>query len=595
MKVPAFVTRLRASKYANLYLALLFALSLFGQCLLFNVLGGFGVMVSSLWRNPSGFWSFYLPKMFVAVLLASLVFLFKRKYWTLYVSALLSLWTLANLVYLRNVGNVITGASFLLLGNLNGFQSSILFYLRAQDLLLLLPILLTGLAVYLFDNRRRGWVGLGVGLALCVGMSVVESWALTLMLAKVEEGPLTPARKQEVVQRWAASPYEVPRLVACRAGGLTPVFYAGNFTLFHFLLADLKEIKDIKLSKILFTEQDQMLANAFIQNTPPHPSQVSSPLILILVESLETWAVRPDIMPNLCRFINEHETLLRANSVTSQIKDGMSADGQLIVNTGLLPISSGAVCSLYPSNRFPSLSENYAPSTAMVLSGAMTTWNQTGMSEAYHIKDNYAFPECQQADSIVFAALDTTYQTHDYVLALTIGSHLPFTLCNDLSTLVFPADMPEYMAHYLQCLQYTDACWGEFLRKVDTDPHLANATICITGDHIIFDNEMRSRFVQYCQTSHSDFAPEQAYTACIIYSPKIEQKQILDEVVYQMDIYPTLRHLIGADEYYWKGFGVNLLDSTAVRPITAEDAYSLSDKIIRSNYFETLLNNEVQP
>lgn len=268
MKVPAFVTRLRASKYANLYLALLFALSLFGQCLLFNVLGGFGVMVSSLWRNPSGFWSFYLPKMFVAVLLASLVFLFKRKYWTLYVSALLSLWTLANLVYLRNVGNVITGASFLLLGNLNGFQSSILFYLRAQDLLLLLPILLTGLAVYLFDNRRRGWVGLGVGLALCAGMSVVESWALTLMLAKVE-GPLTPARKQEVVQRWAASPYEVPRLVTCRAGGLTPVFYAGNFTLFHSLLADLKEIKDIKLSKILFTEQDQMLANAFIQNTPP--------------------------------------------------------------------------------------------------------------------------------------------------------------------------------------------------------------------------------------------------------------------------------------------------------------------------------------
>jgi hypothetical protein len=57
-----------------------------------------------------------------------------------------------------------------------------------------------------------------------------------------------------------------------------------------------------------------------------------------------------------------------------------------------------------------------------------------------------------------------------------------------------------------------------------------------------------------------------------------------------MDIYPTIMHLIGCENYYWKGLGINVMDSTARRnrPITEEDAYELSDKLIRSNYFATI-------
>ena len=52
-----------------------------------------------------------------------------------------------------------------------------------------------------------------------------------------------------------------------------------------------------------------------------------------------------------------------------------------------------------------------------------------------------------------------------------------------------------------------------------------------------------------------------------------------------MDVFPTILHLIDCEDYYWNGFGVNLLDLTArqYRPITESDAYELSDKLIRSN------------
>jgi hypothetical protein len=56
-----------------------------------------------------------------------------------------------------------------------------------------------------------------------------------------------------------------------------------------------------------------------------------------------------------------------------------------------------------------------------------------------------------------------------------------------------------------------------------------------------------------------------------------------------MDIYPTYSSLLGVDEYHWKGFGINLLsDTTANDPrrlIQEEEAFVLSDKLIRNNYF----------
>ena len=107
------------------------------------------------------------------------------------------------------------------------------------------------------------------------------------------------------------------------------------------------------------------------------------------------------------------------------------------------------------------------------------------------------------------------------------------------------------------------------------------------GDHIIFDPNMRSTFATYCAENNLDYDVNNAHTAIITYSPNIDEKHIIKDKAYQMDAYPTILHLIGCENYYWKGLGVNLLDSVgrSNRPITEQDAYILSDKLIRANYF----------
>ena len=82
---------------------------------------------------------------------------------------------------------------------------------------------------------------------------------------------------------------------------------------------------------------------------------------------------------------------------------------------------------------------------------------------------------------------------------------------------------------------------------------------------------------------------EEAFIPLIIYSPQIEASITITDTCYQMDIYPTIMHLIGCEGYYWKGFGINLIDSIARhnRPIDAAGANALSDKLIRCDYFST--------
>ena len=78
-----------------------------------------------------------------------------------------------------------------------------------------------------------------------------------------------------------------------------------------------------------------------------------------------------------------------------------------------------------------------------------------------------------------------------------------------------------------------------------------------------------------------------------MYSPDIEGNIVIEEEAYQMDIYPTILNAIGCENYYWGGFGVNLLEEDVIkeRKISAEEALELSDKIHQANYFKELFTS----
>ena len=153
-----------------------------------------------------------------------------------------------------------------------------------------------------------------------------------------------------------------------------------------------------------------------------------------------------------------------------------------------------------------------------------------------------------------------------------------------------PQSTPYWMGEYMECLYYTDSCFGVFWNSLKDKEILNNTTIVITGDHTVFKRNILHEFSSFASSSGLEIPAEKSFVPLIIYSPLISKNIQITDTCYQMDIYPTLMHLIGCEDYYWKGFGVNLLDSAARhnRQISEQEAYELSDKLIRSNYFATI-------
>ena len=258
--------------------------------------------------------------------------------------------------------------------------------------------------------------------------------------------------------------------------------------------------------------------------------------------------------------------------------------------TGLLPIFDGATCRLYGKNDYPNYAHFYNHSA--IVNPALGIWQQSIVTFSYHFKEliepkggkHWGDKEVLERVSEYALQQDSSF----CILGITISSHLPFAHGSTYPKYVVEG-MPNIMSAYLNCLAYTDSCIGTLLDAIQNSPLAANTTIVISGDHTIFrskDAEM-DRFAREngipMQTGHT-------FTPLIIYSPDIEGNIQVTDTCYQMDIFPTILHLIGAEDYYWHGFGVNLLDSAARnnRPCTEQEAYRLSDLIIRSDYFRNL-------
>jgi len=276
---------------------------------------------------------------------------------------------------------------------------------------------------------------------------------------------------------------------------------------------------------------------------------------------------------NMLNYAESHPTLY-VPAVESQQKYGRSGDGQLITQTGLLPLSSGVACRQYGDNVYPNLAHFY-PNGVVLNPYHVPVWNQRVVTYSYGFRHLFS-PRMlvNLSDSVIMERTRsrlTKARVPTMVLTLTIDTHTPFRSHRD-SVEFEPGRYSSSEIDYLRSISYTDRHIGYFLAWADTAAVMRNATIVITADH-------------------NQFPRVKGHGLCplIIRSPRITQSVRYQDCL-QMDIFPTVLHAIGQSDYAWRGFGVDLLDAQAEellanRPIAAKEAYDLSDKLIRTNYF----------
>lgn len=515
----------------------------------------------------------------------------RRKKWLFPYICVVTLYLLANVWYYRNYGTIMPLTSFLLVQNLSTIGNSVLFSIRWIDLLLILPPLVFMIG-YRYNqiiqrkNHRGGELFKKQKLA-----AVLCLITLSIIIGQDYVFARCYAVHQHPIYRYKTEP-----MVGMREYGIVN-FWISQFTLLKGCTKE--EIKDagrfIEISKQ--RRADTQLVTSHNKN-----------LIIILTESLCAWPINltidgTEVTPYL-NSLTRDTSVLSFMKVLPQIKDGRSSDAQLLINTGLLPLNSGATSVIYgSSNTYPSLPKALKKKgyvSIILTCDNKTVWNQEaaarnyGFDRFYERMDNgHMRPE---SDYYLFTnSLPILQKLHQpfYAQLVTFSGHDPIE--TEFESSLRQADIPNRkVMNYLIITQYVDHCIQEFITSLRDAGLYDNSIIVIVGDHdsIISRNLYEGR---------PERSLEDRFIPLFILNAPLKAET--DKVIAQSDIYPSLLDLMGLADYPFPGLGESIFrnscncavnwdgkwvgDNTddSVRQARFE-MWRISDILLRSNFFE---------
>ena len=484
--------------------------------------------------------------------------MYKGRIWaSLLTMVIVDVWLFANIIYYKSNFLLLNWFVIQIADNMNGFEDSIESYLEWWYFLI--PGI--SLVVGVFLIRYRSILKKETTTAKRFGGIIGVSFAIYMV------GTCVGAYGNEKYTRdheddWV---FEQDKMLLLKV----------HSPIAHLTMVVCDGIKDrilhYRAIRPLSEQEKGILSTIYTDSVEANEPQ--GHLVFILVESFESWpfTVKDNRGVEVCEHLNRYmqtHNVLFCPRVTSLQKYGRSGDGQLITQTGMLPLSSGVTCMSHGDNVYPNLAHFYAD--GVVLNPFAGVWNQHVTTFSYgfkRLRESGIFRKGSDSQIIAWAREELEQATEPMcVLALTIDTHAPFRSAG--TSLDLGSKYPNIEAKYLQCVHQLDAQLGDFLAWADTTETMKDATIVITADH-----------------NHFPVRDGKGLCPLIIRSPQITQSIFIPEA-YQMDVFPTVLHAIGQTNYAWHGFGIDLLDSTAQRTISVAQAYSLSDKMIRTNYFK---------
>ena len=340
-------------------------------------------------------------------------------------------------------------------------------------------------------------------------------------------------------------------------------------------------------------------------------------IILIIVESLETFTINQkidgqEITPFLNKLIKDSLTFY-APKVVTQVKDGMSSDAQLIINTGLLPLQNGAAC--YLSRTYPSISQllkhkNHFSSCITFIGYTPSIWNQVSMCNYLHYDKLYDIKDFDYNDSFNIGMSDialfeqsipiiTKLEQPFFIQFITASSHTPFIIPQTCKKINISNKYHPDLIKYIESINYTDNALSILFSRLNEANLLNNSTIILTGDHYAFSNYFRKNILQTSQNisiiDSTDFLPFIVYNG--------GKSGTYNNILGQVDIFPSLIDIFQL-KTKWYGLGqsifstsppqaavtpaLNVVGNSTIDIARLTKAWYISNLVIRGNYFKII-------
>ncbi|WP_046173829.1 LTA synthase family protein [Domibacillus indicus] len=302
-------------------------------------------------------------------------------------------------------------------------------------------------------------------------------------------------------------------------------------------------------------------------------------LIMVSVESTQAFVMNntvngQEITPFLNDFAKES---LNFTNFYHQTGQGKTSDAEFLTENSLYPLSRGAVFFTHSGNEFNSmaerLEENGYFSNAMHANNK-SFWNRDIMYESigyerfYNVNDY----EVNEDNSVNWGMKDIPFFEQSvglmkempqpfYSKMITLTNHHPFYYDDEDKLIEEFNSNSGTLNRYFVTVRYTDEALKTFVEDLKKAGLYENSVIVLYGDHYGISENHNEAMAQYLGKEVTPYvSAELQKVPFMIHIPGVKGKEI-STVGGQVDVRPTLLHLLGIDTKEDIQFGQDLLSA----------------------------------
>jgi lipoteichoic acid synthase len=333
-------------------------------------------------------------------------------------------------------------------------------------------------------------------------------------------------------------------------------------------------------------------------------------VIYISLESLQTFAIDykvngEEVTPFLNSLTKDQNTLYFDNFF-HQTGQGKTSDAEFMVENSLFPLPQGAVFTTKAENTYqaaPALLDQKGYSTAVFHGNYKSFWNRDVMYKSlgyekffdaahYSMRDedvvNYGLKDKPFFEESI--SLLKTMEQPFYTKFITLTNHFPYPIEEDEATIEPLTTGDGSVDRYVQTARYMDESIQQFFGDLKESGLYDNTLIVMYGDHYGISENHNKAMSQVIGKEINAFEHTQLQRVPLfIHAPGLvggKQHQFGGDV----DIRPTLLHLLGIDSKEYIQMGTDLLSKNhqQIVPFRSGDFVTPSYTSVDGKFYDTV-------
>lgn len=325
-------------------------------------------------------------------------------------------------------------------------------------------------------------------------------------------------------------------------------------------------------------------------------------LILVSLESLQSFVINNEmdghvVTPFLNSLTQDKDTYYFSDFY-HQTGLGKTSDSEFIVENSLFGLGRGAVFFTHGENTYNSMAEKLGENgyfTNVMHANNKSFWNRDRIYQSFNIDKFYDVESYEVTDenSVNWGMKDIEFFEQSaahmaqmpqpfYSRMITLTNHFPFTL-NEEDIMI-----PEYTSNsgtlnrYFQTVRYLDEAVKMFFDDLKEQGLYENSIIVMYGDHYGISENHNKAMAMYLEKESItpyDSALLQS-VPLFIHVPGSNDGQVIDKTAGQIDLRPTILHLLGIETEKDMQLGADLFSEEHEDFVIFRDGNFVTDEYV---------------